>query len=61
MKFVWGFIWTFILVHMLTYVAGSMLAAEYDFKTASILGIGAYILVLVITTILPTPASAEEH
>ncbi|MBS4193642.1 YjzD family protein [Lederbergia citri] len=61
MKYLWGFIWTFILVHMLTYVAGSMLSAEYDFKMASIYGIGAYILVLIISSILPAPASAEEH
>jgi len=46
---------------MLTYVAGSMLSTEYDPKMASIYGIGAYIFVLIISSILPAPAAAEEH
>ncbi|MEK3887410.1 YjzD family protein [Bacillus sp. FSL K6-3431] len=44
MKFFWTFIWGFILIHMLAYVANSMLGLPYEFKTASILAVGAVIL-----------------
>ncbi|MBS4218020.1 YjzD family protein [Bacillus sp. FJAT-49711] len=61
MRYVWGFIWTFLLIHMLTYVAGSMLSVPYDFKTGSILGIGAFILMVIVTAVLPTVTISEEH
>ncbi|MBS4177411.1 DUF2929 family protein [Lederbergia citrea] len=60
MKYVWGFVWVFLLIHMLTYVAGSMLAVPYNFATGSTLGIGAFILLVVVTAVLPSP-TIEKH
>ncbi|WP_080847274.1 YjzD family protein [Cytobacillus gottheilii] len=53
MKYVWTLFWTFLLVHMLSYVAGSMLGAPYDFQTSAILAVAATLLIYVIPVILP--------
>lgn len=53
MRYFWVFLWVFVLVHMVTYVAGSMIGVPYNFGTATTLSIGAAILVSIVTSILP--------
>ncbi|MBS4210646.1 YjzD family protein [Bacillus sp. FJAT-50079] len=60
MKFVWTFIWGFALTHMLAYVANSMLGTPYEFGTASILAIGAIILICLVATLAPAPPSEQQ-
>ncbi|HEY4553004.1 MAG TPA: YjzD family protein [Bacillaceae bacterium] len=62
MKYIWTIVWTFLLIHMTMYVAGSMLGASYDFNTASLLAVGAVIILLIIPAILPQPdTSSSDH
>lgn len=60
MRFFWTFFWTFLLVQMLTYVVSSMLAVAFDFKTGSILAIGATILIFVVSSIIPEGPAEKE-
>ncbi|WP_028393152.1 YjzD family protein [Bacillus cihuensis] len=53
MRYFMTFFWAFILMHMLTYVAGSMIGVAYNFTTASILGVVSTILILIVPAILP--------
>jgi cell shape-determining protein MreD len=62
MRYFMTFFWTFILTHMLTYIAASMMGSSYDVTTASILGIGATILILIIPAIIPNdPVENTQH
>lgn len=60
MKYFWTLFWAFLLVHMLSYVAGSMMGVAYDFTTASILGVAATILILIVSAILPNQPAEEN-
>ncbi|WNS76851.1 DUF2929 family protein [Bacillus sp. DTU_2020_1000418_1_SI_GHA_SEK_038] len=60
MRFFWTFFWTFLLVQMLTYVVSSMLGLAFDFKTGSILAVGATILIFVISTVIPEGPVEKE-
>lgn len=53
MKYVWTFFWVFLLAHMVTYVAGAVGGATYDFTVASYLAIGMTILVYLVPAVLP--------
>ncbi|MFD1706945.1 YjzD family protein [Siminovitchia sediminis] len=60
MRYLATLFWTLILVHMLMYVAGSMLGASYDFGTATILGIIAFILVMIVSAFIPEQPAEEQ-
>ncbi len=60
MRFFWTLVWTFLLIHMLTYVATSMIGSGYDFNTATILAIAAAILIFLITAVLPETPAKEQ-
>lgn len=60
MKYFWTLFWTFALVHMIGYVAGSMAGAGYDFTSTSILGVVTTILVLIFPAILSNEPEAKE-
>lgn len=63
MKYFWTLFWTFLLVQMLYYVAGSMTGAVYDLKLGALLSVGVTILILLISTIIPNESngSGEAH
>ena len=52
--------WTILLMEMLTYVAGSMLAVSFHFETGLILGVISTVLILIMPSILPEPSSEKE-
>ncbi|MGD7045267.1 YjzD family protein [Jeotgalibacillus proteolyticus] len=60
MSYLWTFIWTFLLIHMATYVVSSMNGAEYEFMTATILAVITTAALFVIGTIIPKPHT-EQH
>ncbi|KAB2337196.1 YjzD family protein [Cytobacillus depressus] len=61
MRFFWTLFWTFLLVQMLTYVVSSMIGIAFDFKTGSILGVAATIVIFIVTTILPEGPVEKER
>ncbi|MGD7009175.1 YjzD family protein [Metabacillus sp. 84] len=61
MRFFWTFFWSFLLVHMLTYVTSSMVGSAYDFMTATILSIGAAILINAIAAFIPDEPVSSHH
>ncbi|KAB2331096.1 YjzD family protein [Bacillus mesophilum] len=60
MKYLWTFIWTFLLVQMLSYVAGNMLGASYEFQTSAILAVAATLLIYVIPAIIPDEPAEKK-
>lgn len=60
MQYIWTFFWTFLLVQMLNYVAGSMLGVPFDFAVGTILAVGATIIILIVPALLPNEPS-EKH
>ncbi|CAH0344466.1 YjzD family protein [Bacillus sp. CECT 9360] len=62
MRYFMTFFWTLILVHMLTYVVSNMIGTSYDFTTATILGVGATILIMIVPALLPNdPIEKTDH
>lgn len=57
MRFMWALIWSFLLVHMMSYVIGSMTGGTYDFNQASIFSVVLAVLVLAISAAIPKRAS----
>ncbi|WP_412839320.1 YjzD family protein [Bacillus paranthracis] len=57
MRFIWALIWSFLLVHMMSYVIGSMTGGTYDFNQASIFSV---VLVLAISAAIPNEP-VEQH
>ncbi|WAA08665.1 YjzD family protein [Fervidibacillus albus] len=60
MKYVFTFIWSFLLSHMVTYVVGSIFGATYNFDTGNVLAVGLFILVLFVPLILPKDEQLAE-
>lgn len=62
MRFFWTFFWAFLLIQMLTYVVSSMIGTAFDFKTGSILAVGATILIYLVPLIIPNdPVEKHSH
>jgi hypothetical protein len=59
LKYFWTIFWTFLLVLMLSYVAGSMVGVAFDFQTAAILGIVTSILLFILPAILPNDGDEQ--
>lgn len=60
MRYFWTFFWTFLLIHMASYVISSMQGAAYDFGTSSIVAIIASVLIILIGEIIPNEPSADH-
>jgi hypothetical protein len=60
MRYFWTFFWTFLLVQMLNYVAGSMIGVPFDFNTGSIIAVIATIIILAFPAVLPN-VPEEKH
>jgi len=60
MSYIWAFIWTFLLIHMTTYVVSSMNGVPYEFMTATILSVITTVAIYAIGAIIPKP-HVEQH
>ncbi|MDM5187476.1 YjzD family protein [Bacillus sp. DX4.1] len=60
MRVIWAFIWSFMLVHMMSYVISSMTGGTYDFGQASIFSIVLAVLVMAIGATIPNEP-VEQH
>lgn len=61
MRFVWTFIWGFLLIHMASYVVNSMTGGHYDFMTASILSVIAIVIIFFIAEVIPSEPTADPN
>ena len=60
MRVIWALIWSFLLVHMMSYVIGSMTGGTYDFNQASIFSVVLAVFVLAIAAAIPNEP-VEQH
>lgn len=60
MRYILTFIWTFLLINMTMYVGGSMIGADYNLQTATILSVIVTILMYIIPAILPPQPTKEQ-
>ncbi|AIK39806.1 DUF2929 domain-containing protein [Bacillus pseudomycoides] len=60
MRVIWAFIWSFMLVHMMSYVISSMTGGVYDFALASKFSIVLAVLVMAIAAAIPNEP-VEQH
>ncbi|WP_042471228.1 YjzD family protein [Bacillus ndiopicus] len=63
MQYIMTFIWSFLLVSMLTYVVSSILGVVPNFGLAAILSVAVSILVFIVSAIIPNDpiADADSH
>lgn len=62
MKFVFTFVWSFLLVTTLNYVVSSVNNVEFQFAFGAILSVFVAILIFIISSIIPNePVVHEEH
>lgn len=59
MHYIMTFVWSFLLVAMLNYVAGSIAGAPFDFMSGVIISVVLAILVLIISAIIPDESPAD--
>jgi hypothetical protein len=60
MRYLFTIFWTFLLVNMVMYVGGSMLGSDYEFAKATMLSIGAVILIFIVSAIIPEQPAEEQ-
>lgn len=60
MSYIWTFFWTFLLIHMASYVVSSMNGAPYEFMTASIIAVLTTVAIFAIGAVIPKP-QVEHH
>ncbi|KKK36950.1 DeoR faimly transcriptional regulator [Mesobacillus campisalis] len=61
MRYFWTVFWTFLLIQMLVYVAGSMIGVAYDLQTGIIITIAASILIFIAPLVLPNEPVEDHH
>ncbi|MFJ8234593.1 YjzD family protein [Ureibacillus sp. NPDC094379] len=62
MQYIMSFVWSFLLVSMLTYVVSSVLGAHYSFANGAIISLIFAVLVLIIAAVIPNgPSDTAEH
>ena len=62
MKYIFTFIWSFVLVAMLNYVVSSINNVPFDFELGAILSLVVSLVILLITAIIPNdPVAHESH
>ncbi|WHY87747.1 YjzD family protein [Neobacillus novalis] len=61
MRFFWTFLWSFLLVQMLSYVVSSMTpGAEFDFIPGAIVSVGVTVLIFIAAAVIPNEP-VENH
>lgn len=62
MRFFWTFFWSFLLIHMASYVVNAMTGGHYDFASSSILAVIAIVIIFIIAEVIPNdPVANHEH
>lgn len=61
MKFVFTFVWSFLLITLLNYVVSSVNGVHFDFTLGAIVSVGVALLLFVISKIIPNEPVAHEH
>lgn len=61
MKFVFTFVWSFLLITLLNYVVSSVNGVYFDFTLGAIVSVGVALLLFVISKIIPNEPVAHEH
>ncbi|WP_394188702.1 YjzD family protein [Paenisporosarcina quisquiliarum] len=61
MKFVFTFIWSFLLITLLNYVVSSVNGVPFDFTLGAIVSVGVALLLFVISKVIPNEPVAHEH
>ncbi|MET0785951.1 MAG: YjzD family protein [Paenisporosarcina sp.] len=61
MKFVFTFIWSFLLITLLNYVVSSVNGVPFDFKLGAILSVVVAVFLFVIIKIIPDEPVAQEN
>ncbi len=59
MHYIMTFVWSFLLVAMLNYVAGSIVDVGFDFMAGVTVSIVLAVLVLIITAVIPDESPAD--
>ncbi|ARD49106.1 DUF2929 domain-containing protein [Sporosarcina sp. P37] len=59
MHYIMTFVWSFLLVAMLNYVAGSIGGFEFDFMAGVTVSIVLAVVVLIITAVIPDESPAD--
>ncbi|ASV66244.1 YjzD family protein [Cytobacillus kochii] len=60
MQYIWTFIWTFLLMNMVTYVVSNMNGVSYDLQTATILSVVVSILLYILAAVIPAAPEEKE-
>jgi len=61
MKVFWTLVWSFVLAHMMNYVAGSINGGDYSFMVGNYLTIAFAAIVFIVSFILPKDEGSESH
>ncbi len=61
MRVLWTFIWSFLLVQMMSYVISAMTGTTYDFGQASIMSVVVTVLIFVISAAVPNEPVEQHH
>lgn len=59
MQYIMTFVWSFLLVTMLNYVAGSINGTGFDFMGGVTVSVVLGVIILIITAIIPKDAPAD--
>lgn len=59
MHYIMTFVWSFLLVAMLNYVAGSIVGVGFDFMAGVTVSLVLAVLVLIITAVIPDESPAD--
>lgn len=60
MKYIMAFVWSFLLVTMLNYVAGSIAGLPFDFRAGLVASIVLAVIILCITSLTPDGEVADH-
>lgn len=60
MQYIMSFIWSFMLISMLTYVVSSVLGAHYSFTNGAIISVIFAVLILIVTAIIPNEPTPDD-
>ncbi|GAA3329662.1 YjzD family protein [Ectobacillus funiculus] len=62
MRLLWTFIWSFLLMQMMSYIISSMTGSTYDFGQATIMSVVVTVFdFFIISAILPNEPAGQHH
>lgn len=60
MQVIFGFVWSFLLVQMASYVISSMTGGTYDFQQATIISFVVGIIVMLLSVFIPNEPVEQQ-